>query len=113
MNVEDIAKGVPPVAAQQKLSCRCSNTESVADYEQQAVVNVSSEDNRTEHHMASSLATNTSYIRALPVAVGAAGTGAETALPFSNVAHEADFAPMQGSHEQQLAAYDPAEVSTM
>ncbi len=113
LKVKNIAKGVSPLVAQPKFSCRCFDTESVADSEQQAVVNISSESDRTEDHMASSLVTNTSYVRALPVAAGAAGTGAETALPFSNVAHEADFALMQGSHEQQFAALDPAEVSTM
>ncbi len=94
LQVEDIAKGLPPIVAQQKFSSRWFDTE-VADSEQQAVVNTSSESDRTELHKASSLVTNTSYVRALPVAVGA---------------HEADFAPM---HEQQLAALDPVEVSTM
>ena len=111
--VEEIAKGVPPRVAEQEFSSRCFDTESVTDSEQHAVVNIRSDSDRTEHHSASSLVTNTSYVRALPVAAGAAGTGAETALPFSNVAHEAEFAPMQGSHEQQLAALDPADVSTM
>jgi len=111
--VKEIAKGVPPRIAQENFSSRCYDTESVTDSEQQAVVNIRSESYRTEHHSASSFVTNTTCVRALPVAAGAAGTGAETALPFSNVAHEAEFALMQGSHEQQLAAYDPAEVSTM
>lgn len=47
------------------------------------------------------------------MAARAAGTGAEAALPFSCVAHKAESAQMQGSHEQQLAALDPTQVSTM